>query len=70
MREERQLPTSLLQYHGQHDVLTAGTLEKYASYFGGHGLLFVFFMPILNYAQMNHTNDLGPVLQHYSEINI
>lgn len=43
---------------------------KYASYLGIHGLFFVFFLPLLDDAQMNHTNDLGPVLQHCSEINI
>ena len=32
--------------------------------------LSVFFMLIVDEPQMNHTNDLGPVLQHCSEINI
>lgn len=32
--------------------------------------LFVLFSPILADAQMNHANDLGPALLHYSEINI
>lgn len=31
---------------------------------------FVFFIPILDEPLMNHANDLGPVLQHCSEINI
>lgn len=29
-----------------------------------------FFMPVLDEAQMNHTNDPGPVLQRCTEINI
>lgn len=33
-------------------------------------ILSVFFLPILDDAQMNHANDLGPALQHCSEINI
>lgn len=32
--------------------------------------LSVFFIPVLYKAQMNHTNDLGPVLQLCTEINI
>lgn len=49
---------------------SAKILLKYASHLGRHGLFFVFFLPLLDDAQMNHTNDLGTVLQHYSEINI